>query len=241
LDSALLERAAGRPRPTPSWSWAAVLSLLLSVALPAAGSIAAAVAASTPAGATDLAGSSRLNLDRVLADTSTDGVTPAGTTDSGPLEAPYATAANTIDADVSPAYDTGNTTTTFSTLVRNTAAAAVYKKIKITLPAGYTNISVAFSPLVASNAFSSGTWGAPAVDQTNRTVQTALIAGSGLAPGSGWARIDVTATTPASLTGNADQWRFDAWTDTAGTAGNAKAVTAVLVNGAGSGTTAALA
>src|SRR6185369_2001294 len=56
----------------------------------------------------------------------------------------------------------------------------------------------------------------------------------------GWARIDVTATTPATLTGNPDQWLSDAWTDPAGTAGNGNTVTSVLVNGAGSGTTAAL-
>ena len=47
-----------------------------------------------------------------------------------------------IDADVSPAYDPGNITTTFSTLVRNTGNAGVFQHVRITLPAGYTTISV---------------------------------------------------------------------------------------------------
>src|SRR5207248_1834323 len=154
--------------------------------------------------------------------------------------------ANKIDVDVSPAYDPGNNTTTFSVLIRNTDGAAVYQNVRLTLPAGYTSISV--PSVTAANgttqtnpSFSSGTWGTPVVNQAARTVQVALTSGSGLAPSNvGWARIDVTATTPSTLIGNPDQWISDAWTNSAGTAGNANTVTSVLVNGAGSGTTAAL-
>ncbi len=153
--------------------------------------------------------------------------------------------ANKIDADVSPAYDPGNSTTTFSVLIRNTDGAAVYQNVRLTLPAGYTSISA--PSVTAANgttqtnpSFSSGTWGTPVVNQAARTVQVALTSGSGLAAGTGWARIDVIATTPSTATGNPDQWISDAWTNAGGTAGNANTVTSVLVNGAGSGTTAGL-
>ena len=65
--------------------------------------------------------------------------------------------------------------------------------VRVTLPVGYTNISV------AATAFSSGTWGTPVVNQTNRTVDVSLTSGTGLATNNvDWARIDVTATTPGA-------------------------------------------
>src|SRR6266516_6777800 len=73
--------------------------------------------------------------------------------------------ANKIDVDVSPAYDPGTNTTTFSALIRNTDGAAVYQNVRLTLPVGYTSISV--PSVTAANgttqtnpSFSSGTWGA---------------------------------------------------------------------------------
>ncbi|HEY6151528.1 MAG TPA: hypothetical protein VIW19_13485, partial [Gaiellaceae bacterium] len=154
--------------------------------------------------------------------------------------------AMTIAADVSPAYDPGNTTTTFSTLVRNTGNNGTFQHIRISLPSTYTNISV--PSVAAANgttqtnpSFSSGTWGAPVISQTNRTIDFSLTSGTGLGAGTGWARVDVTATTPATVTGNADEWNFDTWTTVSGTGkSDANDHPSVLVNGAGSSTTAAL-
>src|SRR4051794_27342690 len=118
------------------------------------------------------------------------------------------------DAHVAPGWAATNSTVTFSTLYRKTTGGTV-QHVRVTLPVGYTNISV------AAQAFSSGTWGAPAINQTNRTVDVTLTGGTGLATNNvSWARIDVTATTPnANQNGNAAEWLMQTFTDTAGTAG----------------------
>ena len=126
---------------------------------------------------------------------------------------PYLAAANN-DAHVTPGWAPTNTTVTFSTLYRKTAGGTV-QHVKITLPVGYTNISI------AGTAFSSGTWGTFGVSQVNRTVFVQLTSGTGLATDNvDWARIDVTATTPAAnQSGNAADWLMQTFTNTAGTAG----------------------
>ena len=94
------------------------------------------------------------------------------------------------DAHVAPGWAPVNTVTTFSTLYRKTTGGTV-QHVRITLPVGYTNISV------SAMAFSSGTWSTPVVNQVARTIDTQLTAGTGLATNNvSWARIDVTATTP---------------------------------------------
>ena len=94
-----------------------------------------------------------------------------------------------------------NTTVTFSTLYRMTTGGTV-QHVRITLPVGYSNISV------AATAFSSGTWSTPTVNQGTGPIDVQLTAGTGLATNNvGWARIDVTATTPlANQSGNAAEW-----------------------------------
>ena len=118
------------------------------------------------------------------------------------------------DAHVAPGWAATNTTVTFSTLYRKTTGGTV-QHVRITLPVGYTNISV------AAMAFSSGTWSTPIVNQVTRTIDTQLTAGTGLATNNvDWARIDVTATTPpANQSGNAAEWDMETFTNTAGTAG----------------------
>ena len=88
------------------------------------------------------AGNGRLNLARALADTSSEGVTPAGAPGRRrPVVGPYVVAANN-DAHVAPGWAPTNTITTFSTLYRKTTGGTV-QHVRITLPVGYTNISVA--------------------------------------------------------------------------------------------------
>ena len=118
------------------------------------------------------------------------------------------------DAHVAPGWAPVNTVTTFSSLYRKTTGGTV-QHVRITLPVGYTNISV------AATAFSSGTWSTPVVNQVARTIDTQLTAGTGLATNNvSWARIDVTATTPlVNQSGNAAEWLMQTFTNTLGTAG----------------------
>src|SRR4051794_28000323 len=118
------------------------------------------------------------------------------------------------DANVAPGWAATNSTVTFSSLYRKTTGGTV-QHVRITLPVGYTNISV------PATAFSSGTWSAPTVNQLTRTIDVQLTAGTGLATNNvDWARIDVTATTPpANQSGNAAEWLMETFTNTAGTAG----------------------
>src|SRR3954470_9435764 len=113
---------------------------------------------------------------------------------------------------------------TFSTLYRKTTGGTV-QHVRITLPVGYTNLSV------AAAAFSSGTWGTPAVNQATRTVDVQLTGGTGLATNNvSWSRIDVTGTTPAAnQNGNAAEWLMQTFTDTAGTTGEQNDNPPVLV------------
>src|SRR4051794_26359643 len=67
------------------------------------------------------------------------------------------------DANIAPGWAPVNTVTTFSSLYRKTAGGTV-QHVRITLPVGYTNISV------PAMAFSSGTWSAPTINQANRTI-----------------------------------------------------------------------
>src|SRR5439155_4191167 len=128
-----------------------------------------------PAGTADQTGNGRLNIARALADTDTTGVTPVGAPGGGPLVGPYVAAANN-DANIAPEWAPGNTTTLFNTLYRVTTGGTV-QHVRITLPSGYSNIST------GQTAFSSGTWGTPVADQTNRTVDVSLTSGTGLAVG----------------------------------------------------------
>ncbi|MFN2590488.1 MAG: S8 family serine peptidase, partial [Actinomycetota bacterium] len=165
------------------------------------------------AGTAEETGNGRVNLPRAIADTSTDGVTPAGAPGGGPFVGPYVAAA-VNDANIAPGWAPTSTPTTFATLYRVTTGANV-QHVRITLPVGYSAISVsasAFSP-------GSGTWDAGSISQANRTVDFALQSGSGLAVG-GWARIDVTATTPnANQSSNNALWLMQTFTDAAGTTG----------------------
>ena len=147
-----------------------------------------------------------------MGDSSGESVQPAGAAPVG-TGGPYVAAANN-DAHVAPGWAATNTTVTFSSLYRKTTGGTV-QHVRITLPVGYTNISV------AATAFSSGTWSTPVVNQVTRTVDVQLTAGTGLATNNvSWARIDVTATTPvANQSGNAAEWVMETFTNTAGTAG----------------------
>jgi len=120
------------------------------------------------------------------------------------------------DANVAPGWAATNSTVTFSSLYRKTTGGTV-QHVRITLPVGYSSISV------AASAFSSGTWSAPTINQTNRTIDVQLTGGTGLATNNvDWARIDVTATTPTIPTGNngnGSEWLMQTFTDTVGTAG----------------------
>src|SRR5205823_3002207 len=119
------------------------------------------------------------------------------------------------DANVAPGWAATNSTVTFSSLYRPTAGNPV-QHVRITLPVGYSSISV------AASAFSSGTWSAPTINQAARTIDFSLTsaAATALVVNSGWARIDVKATTPAAnQNGNAAEWLMQTFTDTAGTAG----------------------
>lgn len=118
------------------------------------------------------------------------------------------------DAHIAPGWAPTNTTVTFSTLYRKTIGGTV-RHVRIALPIGYTNISV------AAMAFSSGTWSTPVVNQVARTIDTQLIDGPGLEINNfDWARIDVTATTPDfELSGRPAEWLMRTFTNTAGTLG----------------------
>jgi hypothetical protein len=169
-------------------------------------------------------GNGRVDVSRALADTSTASVEPAGAPPvgtGGPFLGPYVIAANN-DANIAPEWAAGSTATLFNTLYRVTTGGTV-QHVRITLPAGYTSISA------GATAFSSGTWSTPVVNQVNRTVDVSLASGTGLAVG-GWARIDLTATTPPSQNSNAAKWLLQTFTNTAGTAGEQNDQPAVLVN-----------
>jgi uncharacterized repeat protein (TIGR01451 family) len=128
------------------------------------------------------------------------------------------------DTHVAPGWAATNSTVTFSSLYRKTTGGTV-QHVRITLPVGYTNVSV------PATAFSSGTWGTPVIGpalttgptsgQHGPTIDVSLTAGTGLATNNvDWSRIDVTATTPpANQNGNAAEWLMQTFTDTAGTAG----------------------
>src|SRR5207248_7272113 len=115
-------------------------------------------------GTVDQTGNGRLNLGRAVSDTSTNSTEPNGVGDGsgGPFVGPYVAAANN-DANIAPEWAPGNTTVTFNTLYRVTTGGTV-QHVRVTLPSGYTSIGV------GATAFSSGTWGTPVVNQTNRTV-----------------------------------------------------------------------
>src|SRR5437764_329631 len=55
------------------------------------------------------------------------------------------------DGNIAPEWAPGNTPTTFDTLYRVTTGGTV-QHVRVTLPTGYTNISV------VASAFSSGSW-----------------------------------------------------------------------------------
>jgi uncharacterized repeat protein (TIGR01451 family) len=173
------------------------------------------------AGTAAQTGNGRLNLARALNDTSTGGIKPAGAEpgDGGPFVGPYVAVANN-DGHVAPQWAPGSATTTFNVLYRVTTGGIV-QHVKVTLPVDYTDITP------GATAFSSGTWGAPTV--SGNSVSVALTSGTGLAVG-GWARIDITATTPASQNGNAAKWLLETFTNTAGTTGQQDDEPAVLVN-----------
>src|SRR5688500_15676047 len=118
------------------------------------------------------------------------------------------------DAHVAPGWAPVNTVTTFSSLYRKTTGGTV-QHVRITLPVGYSGISV------PSMAFSSGTWGNLVINQAARTIDVQLTGGTGLATNNvDWARIDVTATTPAAnQSGNAAQWLMQTFTNALGTTG----------------------
>ena len=105
------------------------------------------------------------------------------------------------DANIAPGWAPTNTVTTFSTLYRKTTGGTV-QHVRITLPVGYSNISV------FATKFSSGTWSAPTISQANRTIDFTLTGGTGLATNNvDYARVDVTATTPAAnQNNNAAEW-----------------------------------
>src|SRR5437763_1247827 len=124
------------------------------------------------------------------------------------------------DANIAPEWAPGNTATTFNTLYRVTTGGTV-QHVRVTLPAGFTAISA------GATAFSSGTWSAPVV--TGQSVDVSLTSGTGLVVG-GWARIDIAATTPASLNGNPAKWMLQTFTNTAGTTGEQNDTPPVLVN-----------
>ena len=128
------------------------------------------------------------------------------------------------DANIAPGWAPVNTAMTFSTLYRKTTGGTV-QHVRITLPSGYSNISV------GASAFSSGTWSAPTINQANRTIDFSLTAGTGLATNNvDWARVDVKATTPAAnQSGNAAEWLMETFTNTAGTAGGQNDNPPVLV------------
>ncbi len=152
-------------------------------------------------------------MGRALGDTATDAVKPAGAApvgDGGPFVGPYVAAANN-DAHVAPGWAPTNTTVTFSTLYRKTTGGTV-QHVRVTLPVGYTNISV------AASAFSSGRGATSSSTRSTRTIDVQLTAGTGLATNNvDWARIDVTATTPlVNQSGNAADWDMQTFTNAAG-------------------------
>ncbi len=125
-----------------------------------------------PAGTNFETGNGRVNLARAMGDSSGESVQPAGAAPIG-NGGPYVAAANN-DAHVAPGWAATNTTVTFSSLYRPTTGGTV-QHVRITLPVGYTNISV------AATAFSSGTWSTPVVNQVARTIDVQLTSGTGLA------------------------------------------------------------
>src|SRR4051794_1847123 len=118
------------------------------------------------------------------------------------------------DANIAPGWAPTSTVTNFSTLYRKTTGNTV-QHVRLTLPTGYSNISV------TASAFSSGTWGAPTINQANRTIDFTLTGGTGLATNNvDYARVDVKATTPsANQNGNAAEWLMQTFDNTAGTTG----------------------
>ena len=129
----------------------------------------------TPPAPSATTGNGRVNLARALADVATDRCrSPRGAAgDGGPFVGPYV-ARRTTTRTSRPDGHRRTPTTTFSTLYRKTTGGTV-QHVRITLPVGYTNISV------AATAFSSGTWSTPVVNQVTRTVDVQLTAGTGLA------------------------------------------------------------
>ena len=117
----------------------------------------------------------------------------------------------TIKADITPSYVPGANTITFRTLIRNTSTDTTISQVNVNLPSTYTAISV------AGSAFSSGTWTSVA-PATGFDLSFALSSGTPLATTTGWARIDVTATTPASAS---TDWQFQACANV-GCTGNAQ-------------------
>jgi uncharacterized repeat protein (TIGR01451 family) len=104
-----------------------------------------------------------------------------------------------------------NSTATFTVYIQNTSTdGSVMKSATITVPTGYTAISV------GSVTSSSGTWTFSLAGQVIKLTTT----GAGLRqPGSGndphgdWLRVDVQATTPGAPTGT-PQWSVTTYTDT---------------------------
>ena len=90
------------------------------------------------------------------------------------------TDAAAVDTDISPNFAAAGTSTTFSVLVENTTTdtTAPYKTIQVTVPAGYSNVSVASTAATAGT----GTW-TTFVTGNNTTgpeTVTAYSSGSGL-------------------------------------------------------------
>src|SRR2546430_10750237 len=103
-----------------------------------------------------------------------------------------------VTGDVSPAWVPTSTPTDFSVLVRDDLAAnssGNFSCLKITVPTGYTSISIPNPNQGGANpTFSSGTgtW------TTSRSGNVITMTTNGSMPPGGWARIDVQATSPRS-------------------------------------------
>ena len=164
-----------------------------------------------PAGSRDQTGNGRLNLDRAVADTSTDSIQPAGADpigSGGPIVGPYLAAATTA-VEIAPAYYPAPSPTTtvreFTVLARITNAPGNGAKcVRVTLPTGY----VLQTPTTASlgvGAVGSGAnpWTLTDDVASRRVTLTQPAGGNTGLPSSGttnWARFNVRATTPASST-----------------------------------------
>ena len=165
-----------------------------------------------PVGTRDETGNGRLNLDRALADSSSDPIQPAGAAPvggGGPIVGPYVAAAPDAEIDVAPTHVAATGTHVFTALVRNTQSGNgnTARCVRVALPASVTVVSATFTVGNPGNgAGQSGTWN---LTQTGSTVEirtTADGSGStttGLIGSSNrdWARFEITANATSAGTG----------------------------------------